>query len=50
MLKRLGDHEELTQEISRETNALNANLQKKQEDLKRLESEHEHNLARLREL
>ena len=25
-------------------------MQKKQEDLKRLESEHEHNLARLREL
>ena len=38
---RLTDAEALTQEIQRESNAIKVNLQKKNEELKRLEREHE---------
>ena len=40
----------MTKEIQRETNAIHANLQRKSDDLKKLEREHEHNMARLRDL
>ena len=40
----------MSKDIARETSAINANLNKKIEDLKKLERDHEHNFTRLREL
>lgn len=40
----------MTSDVERETNALSANLARKNEDLRRLERDHEQGLERLREL
>ena len=50
LLGRLKEQEAISQEISRETNSLNQNLNRKNDDLRRLEREHESNLARLKDL
>lgn len=50
LLARLKDQEAMTTDVERETNALSANLARKNEDLRRLERDHEQGLERLREL
>jgi len=50
LLGRLREQEELSKEINRETSAINQNLARKNEELRRLEKDHEGNLIRLREL
>ena len=50
MISKLKEQENLTGDIQRETNAINANLVRKSDELRRLERDHEANLGRLREL
>lgn len=50
MLSKLRDQEATREDISRETNTLNANLMRKNDELRRLEAEHESNCHRLRDL
>jgi len=50
MLSKLRDQEATREDISRETNSLNANLMRKNDELRRLEAEHESNCHRLRDL
>jgi hypothetical protein len=50
IMGRLKDSEALTDEIKRETTAIKGNLQKRNEELRRLEREHSVNIERVREL
>lgn len=50
MLAKLREQEATREDISRETNQLNANLLRKNDELRKLEAEHESNCHRLREL
>ena len=50
MLNKLRDQEATREDIARETNQLNANLLRKNDELRKLETEHESNCHRLRDL
>jgi len=50
MLAKLREQEATREDISRETSQLNANLLRKNDELRKLEAEHESNCHRLREL
>jgi chromosome segregation ATPase len=50
MLSKLREQEGTREDISRETNQLNANLLRKNDELRKLEAEHESNCHRLRDL
>ena len=50
LLSKLREEEDLGVEIAQETNVINTNLNRKTDDLRRLEAEHEVNSRRLREL
>jgi len=50
MLSKLREQEATREDVSRETNQLNANLLRKNDELRKLEAEHESNCHRLRDL
>lgn len=50
MLSKLREQEATREDIARETTEMNANLLRKNDELRKLESEHEGNCHRLREL
>lgn len=50
LLSKLKEQESLTGEIQRETNVINTNLSRKNEELLRLERDHENNVNRLKDL
>lgn len=50
MLSKLRDQEATREDIARETNQINANLLRKNDELRKLEAEHESNCHRLRDL
>ena len=50
MLAKLRDQEATREDIARETNQINANLLRKNDELRKLEAEHESNCHRLRDL
>lgn len=50
MLAKLRDQEATREDIARETNQLNANLLRKNDELRKLEAEHDGNCHRLRDL
>jgi hypothetical protein len=50
MLSKLRDQEATREDIARETNTINTNLLRKNDELRKLEAEHESNCHRLRDL
>ena len=50
MLSKLRDQENTREDIARETSQINANLLRKNDELRKLEAEHEGNCQRLRDL
>jgi len=50
MLSKLRDQEATREDIARETSQINANLLRKNDELRKLETEHESNCHRLRDL
>ena len=50
MLSKLRDQEATREDIAKETNTINANLLRKNDELRKLEAEHESNCHRLRDL
>lgn len=50
MLAKLRDQEATREDIARETSQINANLLRKNDELRKLEAEHESNCHRLRDL